>query len=92
MDEKFEEDKNRLLDMCKKPNEQIFEEILDYIECHDPLAYRKKIKGFRLAFNIREKSFRIPDSTLKAPQKYRSRQSAEEIKQKVKAMKEGRIK
>ena len=35
--------------------EALKEELLNYLECHDPAKYRKKIKGFRLAFNIREK-------------------------------------
>ena len=34
--------------------------MLAYLECHDPIKYRKKIKGFNLAFNIRDKNFRIP--------------------------------
>jgi len=58
-DDPVEREKERIqeqLDILQtKTNDQIFEEILDFLECHDPAAYRKKIKGFRLAFNIREK-------------------------------------
>lgn len=69
----------------------MFEEILDFIECHDQAAYRKKIKGYRLAFNIRDKQYRIPESTLSKGIKQRNKESAEEIKQKVQEMKERRI-
>lgn len=74
-----------------KSSEDLFEEVLNFIECHDQAAYRKKIKGFRLAFNIRDKSYRIPENTLKKEMKFKSKQSAEEIKQKVKEMKDNRI-
>jgi hypothetical protein len=74
-----------------KTNEQIFEEFLDFIECHDQIAYRKKIKGFRLAFNIRDKNYRIPESTLKKEMKPKNRETAEEIKTKVQEMKANRI-
>jgi len=74
-----------------KSNEELFEDILNYIECHDQVAYRKKIKGFRLAFNIREKNHRIPDSTMKRGLKLRSKQSAEDIKRRVQEMKQNRI-
>jgi hypothetical protein len=37
------------------------DEVLAYIECHDPNKYRKKIKGFHMAFNIREKVLRMPE-------------------------------
>lgn len=29
--------------------------MLAFLECHDASKYRKKIKGFHMAFNIREK-------------------------------------
>lgn len=49
-----------------KSEEELKEEILAYLECHDPIKYRKKIKGFHIAFNIRDKSFRIPlEETMK---------------------------
>lgn len=70
--------------------DEMFDYILDFIECHDQLAYRKKIKGYRLAFNIRDKHYRIPEETLKSGLKIRSKQSAEEIKQKVAEMKQNR--
>ena len=43
-----------------KTDEDLKEELFAYLECHDPIKYRKKIKGFNLAFNIRDKNFRIP--------------------------------
>jgi hypothetical protein len=30
------------------------------MECHDPLKFRKKIKGFGMPFNTRDKVSRIP--------------------------------
>uniref|UniRef100_A0A7S3KK14 Uncharacterized protein n=1 Tax=Euplotes crassus TaxID=5936 RepID=A0A7S3KK14_EUPCR len=86
-----EEDKKRLKLLEAKTNEDLFEEILDFIQCHDANIYRKKIKGFRLAFNIREKTYRMPDSTLLRPNKVRSKQSAEQLKKKVKEMKDNRL-
>jgi len=74
-----------------KTNEQMFEEILDFLECHDQVGYRKKIKGFRLAFNIREKSYRIPEGSINKDKKPRSKKSAEEIKNKVKNMRNNRM-
>jgi hypothetical protein len=41
------------------------DEVFEMIECHDPNKYRKKIKGFHLAFNIREKDLKIPDDKQK---------------------------
>lgn len=29
--------------------------MLNLLECHDPTKYRKKIKGFHMAFNTRDK-------------------------------------
>lgn len=63
-----------------KTSEVLFDEILDFIECHDPTAFRKKAKGYRLAFNVRDKNFRIPESTLKKEVKVRSKETAEELK------------
>ena len=77
--------------MQSKTSDQIFDEILNFIEWHDPVAYRKKIKGYRLAFNVRDKQYRIPDSTLKQNIKIRTKESAETLKKKVQEMKESRI-
>jgi hypothetical protein len=73
-----------------KTNDDLFEDILNLIECHDQSAYRKKIKGFRLAFNIRDKTYRIPVDKVYKEVK-RSKQSADEIKQKVKEMRDNRV-
>jgi hypothetical protein len=74
-----------------KTSDDLFEEILNLIECHDQSAYRKKIKGFRLAFNIRDKTYRIPVDTVYKDVKNRSKKSADEIKQKVKEMRDNRV-
>jgi hypothetical protein len=51
------------------------------LECHDPIKYRKKIKGFHMAFNIRDKGFRIPinEETVKF-NKANKKQSSEEVR------------
>ncbi len=38
-----------------KGEEECREDILNIMECHDQNKYRKKIKGYHIAFNIREK-------------------------------------
>ena len=74
-----------------RTSESLFDEILNFIECHDPIAYRKKIKGYRLAFNVRDKNFRIPESTLNKEVKVRNKETANEIKKKVQEMKDNRV-
>lgn len=34
---------------------------MEFLEFEDPNVYRKKIKGFSLAFHIKGKNYRIPD-------------------------------
>lgn len=62
-----------------KTDEECKEEILQYLECHDQNKYRKKIKGFHLAFNIREKVLRVGEDEL-SKYKFKSKLSPEEIK------------
>lgn len=61
-------DQNQLLaikeELESKTEEDCTEEILSFLECHDPNKYRKKIKGFHIAFNIREKVLRIGENEL----------------------------
>lgn len=59
-------------DACK-------EDILAYLECHDPSKYRKKIKGFHIAFNIREKDLRVKETEL-SKYKFQSKLPPEEIR------------
>ena len=49
------------------------------LECHDPNKYRKKIKGFHIAFNIREKVLRIGNEELSS-YKFKSKYTPEEIR------------
>mmetsp|Transcript_43234 Transcript_43234/g.41586 ORF Transcript_43234/g.41586 Transcript_43234/m.41586 type:complete len:236 (-) Transcript_43234:348-1055(-) len=37
----------------------------NFIDCHDPQKYRKKIKGFHIAFNIKEKELRMSNDERK---------------------------
>ena len=64
-----------------------------FLECHDQHKYRQKIKGFRLAFNIRDKEGRVPsDDQSGKNYKFKSNLSADELKMRVKHMKEVRSK
>lgn len=38
-----------------KSEEECRDDFLQAMECHDQNKYRKKIKGFHIAFNIRDK-------------------------------------
>jgi hypothetical protein len=62
-----------------KSEEECREELLQYLECHDPSKYRKKIKGFHIAFNIRDKDLRIKSDEL-SKYKFQSKLPPEEIK------------
>ena len=48
-----------------------------FLECHDPVKYRKKIKGFHMAFNIRDKVYRISEDD---KSKYKFKGKPEDIK------------
>lgn len=52
---------------------------MEFLECHDPTKYRKKIKGFHMAFNIHEKVIRVSEEDM-SKYKFKSKLSAEEIK------------
>jgi hypothetical protein len=65
--------------MEMKTDEDSKEDIMQYLECHDPNKYRKKIKGFHIAFNIREKVLRIGEDEL-SKYKFKSKLTPEEIK------------
>ena len=62
-----------------KSEDQCKEEILAFLECHDPNKYRKKIKGFHLAFNIKDKVIRQGEDNL-SKYKFKSKMTTEEIK------------
>jgi len=62
-----------------KSEEDCREELLQYLECHDPNKYRKKIKGFHIAFNIRDKDLRVKSDEL-SKYKFQSKLPPEEIK------------
>jgi len=50
-----------------------------FLECHDPNKYRKKIKGFHMAFNIRDKEQRI--SADDPSRKYKFKPSSQDTRQ-----------
>ena len=62
-----------------KSEEECRDDFLQVMECHDPNKYRKKIKGFHIAFNIREKQGRIGENEL-SNYKFKSKLPPEEIK------------
>ena len=62
-----------------KGEEECREDILNLMECHDQNKYRKKIKGYHIAFNIREKQGRIGENEL-SNYKFKSKIPPEEIK------------
>jgi len=59
-----------------KTEEECREDFLQVMECHDQTKYRKKIKGFHIAFNIREK----PQGNDLSNYKFKSKLPPEEIK------------
>ena len=62
-----------------KSEDDCKEDVMIFLECHDPAKYRKKIKGFHLAFNVREKVLRIGEED-KPKYQFKNKLSAEEIK------------
>ncbi len=63
---------------------------MQYLECHDPNKYRKKIKGFHIAFNIRDKELRIKQDEL-SKYKFQSNLPPDEIKRLAKEAKLKRV-
>jgi len=61
------EEKQRLesliTDLEGKSMSEHHENIMIFLECHDPAKYRKKIKGFHNAFNATDKSRIDKDDT-----------------------------
>lgn len=78
----YDEDEGQLLAdkeaLENKTDDDCREDILNYIECHDANKYRKKIKGFHIPFNIRDK-LKTQDEDL-SKYKFKSKLSPEEIK------------
>ena len=81
--EKLERQQAALEKRCNE--QQTTEDMMEFMECDDPTKYRKKIKGFHMAFNIREK-MRIPDEE-KSKYKFKSKQPIDEIKKNVEEIK-----
>ena len=52
------QERDQLLD---RQEEDLRQDVFAFIECHEPSKYRKKIKGFHMAFNIKDKYYRIPE-------------------------------
>jgi len=56
------------------------ENLYDFLECHDPVKYRKKLNGMTLPFGIREKQGRIPKDDPCLKYRYKPDQKSEEIR------------
>lgn len=63
---------------------------MNFLECHDANKYRKKIKGFHMAFNIREKVLRIGENE-KSNYQFKPKIPVEEIKKTAKEIKIKRV-
>ena len=89
--ERLEEERAKL---SEKSMDQVYEDFLKSLEIDDPSKYKRKAKGLRLAFDVKDTKSRIPigmrEVKLKKSIK-KTKLSADEIKQKVKQMKEQRI-
>jgi len=85
---------NELEELKSKTKDEVYEEFLVYLELHDPSKYKHKVKGLRLAFDVKDTKSRIPVSmgTVKSKNFFKKNKlSATEIKEKVKEMKEQRL-
>lgn len=95
LNEERERLEEELEELTSKTKDEIFEEFLKFLEIDDPSKYKRKAKGLRLAFDVKDTKSRIPlgmnDIKPKKISK-KSNISAAEIKEKVKQMKEDRIK
>jgi len=81
-----------LNDLNNKPYEIRFEEFYSHLEIDDGKAYRKKMKGFHLPFNTKEKHYRIPDDSLFKKAKKMDERTAAKIKRILQQRKEEREK
>lgn len=77
---------NRIEELKAPTQEEFQEEILSFLQCDDPKAYKKKSKGFILPFNTRAK---YEDTN---NYKFKKKQNIEEIKKKVQKLKLARQK
>jgi hypothetical protein len=66
------------------------EDIMTFLECNDPNKYRKKIKGFHMAFNIRDKAQRIPEEE-RSKYKIKNVHSDDEPKKHVEELKSKKV-
>lgn len=86
LEEEFEE-------LSSKTKDEVYEEFLLYLQIDHPAEYKKKAKGLRLAFDVKDTKSRIPiglsGGTMKRTFK-RGKMSAADIKDKVQKMKEER--
>lgn len=79
----------------KLTEEEVYERFIQFLEIDHPAKYKHKVKGIRLAFDVKDTKSRIPLSmnTAKFAKNIfkKTKLSADEIKLKVKQMKEDRI-
>ena len=87
---------NELEELQSKTPDEVYEDFLIYLELDHPSKYKQKVKGLRLAFDVKDTKSRIPISMSTAKLTKgtfkKSKLSAAEIKRKVQMMKDERIK
>jgi hypothetical protein len=81
-------------EMISKTKDEIWEDFMKFLEIDNPVQYKRKAKGLRLAFDVKDTKSRIPlgmrDVKMK-PTFKKQKLSAAEIKDKVKQMKDQRM-
>ena len=75
-----------------KPYENVYEELMLYLEVHDPQKFRRKAKGVQVVpFAMKDFYYRIAkDERQRINQRKQTKLSASEIRQKVEEMRERR--
>lgn len=99
-----EAEKNRLIDekqivedeisaLAMMTAEQVYEDFMLFLEIDNPVRFKHKAKGLRLAFDVKDTKSRIPIGVgnIKSKVFKKTRLSAAEIKEKVQKMKESRV-
>ncbi|OMJ80583.1 hypothetical protein SteCoe_19125 [Stentor coeruleus] len=74
--------------LSKSPIEDKKKTFLGLLNCGNPNAYIKKLKGFGEAFSAEKKDYRIPDYDLSKKYKYRD---SSKVKQKIESWKQKKV-
>ncbi|CAI2367979.1 unnamed protein product [Moneuplotes crassus] len=95
---KLEDEKDQLedqiFDLQEKNEDDIYEDFIKFLEIDAPSKYKRKAKGIRLAFDVKDHDSRIPlglEEIRSKKNKKRIKVPVKEIKEKVRKMKEDRL-